>query len=341
MHNKNINIKKRKKPRIRIRRLLLVILIPVCLIAGISSFYLWKINQERTEEIETIMAARNAYEKEIAQTVCPDNAPQDLFEQIKANALACGKSDYEKLASFEGKDIRNYHDLALAAKEKNEAMESCYRKIMKNMPLYDNENYFKFMLKENDTRQRLQFMSRFDQKEQMTDAPAALSESLDEVPALIQWDDRWGYVPYGDWYIAFAGCGPTSISMIASYLKQDASITPVAVASRAMELDQYENGAGTKWSFYTVMADEYGLNHDEMYDPSAEDIVRSLQQGNLIILSLRPGDFTATGHFIVLTGLDENGQVTIHDPNSMENSNKTWDPQRLASQAAAMWSFWK
>ena len=48
-----------------------------------------------------------------------------------------------------------------------------------------------------------------------------------EIPALIQWDERWGYAPYGsETIIAVSGCGPTALSMVISGLLQDASITP-------------------------------------------------------------------------------------------------------------------
>lgn len=329
--------KRRRKPNYR--NILLVVLVVVLAAGTAGGLYIKKVNDQRTAVIEEVLAARKAYETEIENTSCPDNAPQEAFDQIKASALAYGKEAYDKLAEFEGKDIKSYYEMALSAQETYDDMENVYEQVMKNMPLYDEEAYFTFMCKENDTEDRLRFMAEFDQRDAMNNPPATLTEDLSEVPLLIQWDDRWGYVPYGDWYIGFAGCGPTAISMVASYLKQDPSITPAAVAARAMELDQYEMGAGTRWSFYSVMADDYQLTHSENYDPTAQDIVDSLQAGNLVILSMTPGDFTATGHFIVLTGLDENGQVKIHDPNSRENSEKVWDPARLASQCAGMWSF--
>lgn len=40
-----------------------------------------------------------------------------------------------------------------------------------------------------------------------------------EIPALIQWDERWGYAPYGsETIIAVSGCGPTALSMVISGL---------------------------------------------------------------------------------------------------------------------------
>ena len=51
--------------------------------------------------------------------------------------------------------------------------------------------------------------------------------SLDEcanaasVPLLMQWDQRWGYTIYGDDVMGITGCGPTSLSMVAVYLRSE------------------------------------------------------------------------------------------------------------------------
>ena len=53
-----------------------------------------------------------------------------------------------------------------------------------------------------------------------------------------------------------------------------------------------------------------------------------------------PGDFTNQGHFIVLSGLTEDGKVLINDPNSKINSRKKWDLNTIINQMNAAWSFW-
>ena len=52
-----------------------------------------------------------------------------------------------------------------------------------------------------------------------------------------------------------------------------------------------------------------------------------------------PGDFTSSGHFIVLAGLADDGSVIVHDPNSIKRSEKTWDAQQIADQTAQMWVY--
>ena len=52
-----------------------------------------------------------------------------------------------------------------------------------------------------------------------------------------------------------------------------------------------------------------------------------------------PGDFTSTGHFIVLAGLTEEGEVVVRDPNSAERTGRTWELDRVLAQCANLWSF--
>ena len=51
-----------------------------------------------------------------------------------------------------------------------------------------------------------------------------------------------------------------------------------------------------------------------------------------------PGTFTSTGHFIALERVAEDGSIVIRDPNSPQNTRKTWDAELIASEAKAAWS---
>ena len=52
-----------------------------------------------------------------------------------------------------------------------------------------------------------------------------------------------------------------------------------------------------------------------------------------------PGDFTSSGHFIVLTGLNDDGTVRVNDSNSRINSKKSWDLDRIMGQIRNLWSY--
>lgn len=63
----------------------------------------------------------------------------------------------------------------------------------------------------------------------------------------------------------------------------------------------------------------------------------ALDDGAVLILALGPGDFTSSGHFIVVTGYTDGG-FSVNDPNSRENSSRLWSYGRLASQISNLWS---
>lgn len=158
-----------------------------------------------------------------------------------------------------------------------------------------------------------------------------------QMPLLLQWDERWGYYPYGNGVIGVVGCGPTSLSMVTLHLLQDAKYTPIYMADYAMRNDYYAEGVGTAWDFMTKGARRLGLKVQEVgLDENV--VMRHLRQGHPIICAVGPGDFTTTGHFIVLAGV-EDGKIRIHDCNSRERSEKLWDFQEFKYQIKNMWAY--
>ena len=155
-----------------------------------------------------------------------------------------------------------------------------------------------------------------------------------EAPLLLQWDLRWGYDNYGDSMIGIAGCGPTCMTMAYLCLTGDTSMNPRKMADYATEKG-YHTEVGTSWSFFTQGASNLGLSGQEL--PLSESAMKqALDQGSVIISSMRPGDFTTTGHFILIRGYDEKGFL-VNDPNSRKNSEKQWDYETLSGQIKGLW----
>lgn len=67
-------------------------------------------------------------------------------------------------------------------------------------------------------------------------------------------------------------------------------------------------------------------------------VTGALSEGRPIICSVRPGDFTTTGHFILLTGIAEEG-IRVNDPNSPQNSDRLWTYAELEPQIRNLWAF--
>lgn len=156
-----------------------------------------------------------------------------------------------------------------------------------------------------------------------------------QVPLLLQWDRRWGYDSYGSEMIAIAGCGPACMSMAYTYLTGETDRNPREMAKFAND-NGYYTEAGTSWSFFTDGALQLGLSGVEIGLDEAK-MKEVLDRGDVIICSMRPGDFTTTGHFILIRGWDEKG-FFVNDPNSRANSGKQWDYDTLQSQIKCLWA---
>ncbi len=156
-------------------------------------------------------------------------------------------------------------------------------------------------------------------------------------PHYLQWDERWGYRPYGGKMMALTGCGPTCLSMVATYLTHDAAYHPYAVAEFSERNGYYAQGVGTKWALMSEGARKLGLTSKELpLDQSA--IERELRAGRPIIVSVREGDFTTDGHFIVLTGMSNKNMINVLDPNSVTKS-RAWEFDVLKPQISNLWSY--
>ena len=157
----------------------------------------------------------------------------------------------------------------------------------------------------------------------------------DAVPLLMQWDERWGYETYAGSPIGVSGCGPTCLSMAALYLLDDPKYSPAYVAAFSEKKGYSVDGSGSSWTLISEGGKQLGLDVVEI--PLSRDrIVRNLEVGNPVICVMGPGDFTSTGHFIVLTGV-EHEQFTVNDPNSRERSERLWAYDEIKDQIRNLW----
>ena len=159
-----------------------------------------------------------------------------------------------------------------------------------------------------------------------------------EIPHFLQWDERWGYETYGSDFLAVTGCGPTCLSMVTCGLTGDTQWNPYEVAKMAEDNGYYVDGSGSSWELMSSGAEKLGLTVSAVsFDE--EHIRAVLESGQPIICVMGPGDFTDAGHFLVLTGVDKNGDIILRDPNSLERTKQHWDLQKLMNQMKNLWSY--
>lgn len=162
--------------------------------------------------------------------------------------------------------------------------------------------------------------------------------SMDSVPLFVQWVKRWGYEKYSGNFFAASGCGPTTLSMVVVYLTHNREASPIAVAKYSKEAGYSVDGSGSSWTLISEGCRHYGVKAKAVALDESR-MKAELDEGHPIVVNVGPGDFTDTGHFMVITGYDDEG-FSINDPNSIEKSGKRWLFKNISSQIRAVWSMY-
>lgn len=184
------------------------------------------------------------------------------------------------------------------------------------------------------------FVSGYNKLDRTSPEGLTESEKNKEFPLFLQWDPRWGYEHYGDnSYVGLAGCGPVCLSMVIYYLTRNHKATPNIIAAYSMENGHYLPGIGTKWTLMNDIPPLYGINVSEP-KISEKTMKDELDLGNVIICSMKQGDFTIAGHFIVIYGYDDLG-FKVNDPNCVARSRQRWSYGNIGSQIKNIWCFSK
>ena len=151
------------------------------------------------------------------------------------------------------------------------------------------------------------FVSWYDEKGFTVTAASTKSE-------FVYYDQGDYYYPYGDDTIAYSGCGPVCFAMIASTIT-GRSIDPVDAVEWCGN-DYYVDHVGTRWDYFEAAADHFGISCSAQYDDyQFEKVMTALRNGKYVISAQSAGLFTRSGHFIVLAGLDSDGNIIVYDPN--------------------------
>ena len=134
------------------------------------------------------------------------------------------------------------------------------------------------------------------------------------------------------------GCGPTVMADALS----DATgldINPLQTASLAQMMGDRDS-TGVNWNFISDAARAYGLPSIQSTNPSREFIRNSINTGSPVVLSGYSNDssspYTSAGHYILATGMDIHGNVSISDPRGSSYS-KTIPLSKLTKETGSAW----
>ncbi len=178
----------------------------------------------------------------------------------------------------------------------------------------------------------------------------AISNSVQFIKPVsyLQTDPKWknhNYSAKGEKKtIGSSGCGVTASAMVIATLK-DKNVTPITTAEWSMAHGYKALNQGTYYSYFVPQFNQYGitcrqLNSSNLYGkPSSSahtEALNALKNGNWVIACMGKGQYTSSGHFILLYKY-ENGYIYVNDPASTkaDRIKNTWD--LFAKQVKYMW----
>ena len=140
--------------------------------------------------------------------------------------------------------------------------------------------------------------------------------TLDKEPVPViyynQRDPQYGKLPFGTDIIETHGCGPTAMAMVVSSLT-DKPMNPAQMAQWAYENGYWKERKGALHDLIPAVAQAWGLDVVGYQAEDANQVLAALEQKKLVVVLMWPGHFTASGHFIILRGLDEDGKVVVRE----------------------------
>lgn len=240
-----------------------------------------------------------------------------------------------------------FFGFGIREKIRNEALSDVSAKTIMTVEAFARQNYLDF---EDYPVELLELLSRNPEtkdfvlsypleKDSEHEIDLAEYEKSEAVPLFLQWDKRWGYTEYGSSVAGLTACGPVCLSMCAYYLTGNEDMSPDNIIDFAKENGYCTNGSGSLWTLISEGGEKLGLEVEEL-PLVKKKIVDNLEAGNPVICVMGEGHFTTTGHFIVLTGV-ENGGFTVNDPNSRENSEKIWKYEDISDEIKNLWAISK
>jgi hypothetical protein len=333
----------RQKKLVRKRKIVLsVMLLTSFLLGCVCGRYFPEIEFGKTEEVLASAQDNSDEEKKENQTA------NDLdTDNEKPTANAQSSENKEPADSEETNDpfaeipqvvlskpVDYSLNQAIRQLEQMEASDERYAQIVENAEKYPE----KILINLANNPEMIAFVADYKGNTRDYDKAELTEKELqEEYPLFLQWDKRWGCLAYGDdSNVAISGCGPTTLAMAVVALTGNEEATPAAIAKFAMQEGYYMSGTGTMWSLMTEGAAAYGVRSEQI-NISQIEIKQHLDQGDIVICSVRQGDFTTGGHFILLYDYDDEG-FSINDPFSLYRSGQKWDYGKIRSQIKAVWA---
>ena len=94
------------------------------------------------------------------------------------------------------------------------------------------------------------------------------------------------------------------------------------MAQKSTDWKTYINKKGTKEDFFIKLGEEYNIPVVKTGSKSA--VSSALSEGKMVVAHMGKGNFTDSGHYVVLAAMVDNNTVAVLDPNGRSNADKRY-----------------
>lgn len=138
------------------------------------------------------------------------------------------------------------------------------------------------------------------------------------MPHYNQRNHPWADIPYHGHTVRTDGCGPVAFAMAASYLL-GREVEPSEIVKWTGRSFAGFAGRGTRGVFFVRAAEAYGLACTRTNN--TDEAVEAVKSGFPVIYYTEKsqGVFSLVPHYLVLSGMTDEGEMYIHNPNGMHD----------------------
>lgn len=160
----------------------------------------------------------------------------------------------------------------------------------------------------------------------------------DTIPYLVQWDKRWGYETFDGTHFGISGSAPTCLAMVSVGLSGDLNSNPFAIGQYITNNGYLSKDHKLNSDFMTEGVEYFDITGTKTAVKKAT-IKQLLKEGTPLIAKLKEPVFLEREHYIVIYGLDKNGDFRIYDPASKTNSEKAYSFEELKQDIDTLWAY--
>lgn len=210
-------------------------------------------------------------------------------------------------------------------------------------------------LEEETKKRELQRQKELEARKKQ-ESPKPVVKEVGKFQYYSQLDSRWAEIKYSWAKAKNAGCGPTSLAMILNYYSNEL-ITPKDTVniSKENKLDLLAPPRTNMPELLKIVSQKYKVNYKTI---TKDDIMPELEKGRTVMVGTHKNpliNYKNKGHYIVLRGLDKNGNIIVNDPYANNTYDKPADssvegyknryvyvttPEHLYPELFEIYSFW-